>query len=149
MDDSKTCIFCRIARGQAEASVIYDDDLVVAFLDLHPVAEGHTLVAPKRHASGLAALDPESGARVFAVARRVALALRSGGWHVDGVNLHLADGAAAGQSVFHAHLHVIPRHVGDDFGLRLPLGSRPAPDRAGLEATAARLRRGLAEGVEA
>ncbi len=129
--------------------MVYDDDLVVAFLDLHPVAEGHTLVVPKRHASGLAALDPESGARMFAVARRVALALRGGGWQADGVNLHLADGAAAGQSVFHTHLHVIPRAVGDGFGLRIPFGARPAPDRAQLEATAARLRGGLSEGVEA
>lgn len=147
MDDSKSCIFCRIARGQAEASVVYDDDLVLAFLDSHPVAEGHCLVVPKRHASGLAALDPDSGARMFSVARRLALAMQSGARRVEGVNLHLADGAAAGQSVFHCHLHVIPRTLGDGFGLRIPLGSRPTPDRAGLEATAARLRRSLAEAV--
>lgn len=149
MDDSKSCIFCRIGRGQAEASVVYDDALVLAFLDVHPVSTGHALVVPKVHASGLAGLDPESGARMFAVGRRLALALRGGEGGVDGVNLHLADGEAAGQTVFHAHLHVIPRRVGDGFGLRLPHGPRPTPDRAALEATAERLRRALAGDVEA
>ena len=148
MDDSKSCIFCRIGRGQAEASVVYDDALVTAFLDVHPVSTGHVLVVPKVHASGLAVLDPESGARMFAVGRRLALALRRAGG-ADGVNLHLADGKAAGQTVFHTHLHVIPRTVGDGFGLRLPHGPRPAPDRAALEATAKRLRGALAEVVEA
>jgi len=148
MDESKSCIFCRIGRGQAEASVVYDDALVTAFLDVHPVSTGHVLVVPKVHASALAVLDPESGARMFAVGRRLALALRGAGG-ADGVNLHLADGEAAGQTVFHTHLHVIPRTVGDGFGLRLPHSPRPAPDRAALEATAERLRGALAEGVEA
>jgi diadenosine tetraphosphate (Ap4A) HIT family hydrolase len=146
MDESQNCIFCRIVRGQAEASVIHQDEMVLAFLDAHPVATGHVLVVPRAHASGLAALDEASGAAMFAIGRRIALALRAG-QGADGVNLHLADGEAAGQTVFHTHLHVIPRTAGDGFGLRLPHGTRPTPDRAALEATADRLRRSLARGA--
>jgi diadenosine tetraphosphate (Ap4A) HIT family hydrolase len=116
------CIFCRIVRGEAEAHVVYQDDRVMAFLDLHPVTRGHLLVVPRRHAPDLAALEPQDAAAMIEAARRLAGALRRASLHVDGVNLHLADGAAAGQSVFHAHLHVIPRYRGDGFGFRRPLG---------------------------
>ncbi len=143
MNDS-SCVFCRIVGGQAEASLVYADDVVVAFLDSHPVTEGHVLVVPRRHASDLSALDPDSGTSMFAVARRLALAARSGPGAAPGVNLHLADGAAAGQTVFHAHLHVIPRYSGDGFGFRIPFGGRPSPDRRSLDATAARLKQALA-----
>ena len=105
MDSLTNCIFCRIVRGQAEASVVYEDDVVVSFLDSHPVAEGHVLVVPRRHAADLAALDAESGARMLAAARRVALALRAPGWGAEGVNLHLADGAA--------HQHGCQSQTGD------------------------------------
>ncbi|HET7011194.1 MAG TPA: HIT family protein [Anaerolineales bacterium] len=146
MDIPTNCIFCRIVRGQAEASMVHEDETVVAFLDSHPVATGHVLVVPRRHASGLEDLDDESGARMFAVARRVALALRHEAWGADGVNLHLADGTAAGQSVFHAHLHVIPRHAGDGFGLRMPFGVRPTPNRKALDEIAARVRASMPAG---
>jgi diadenosine tetraphosphate (Ap4A) HIT family hydrolase len=143
MNDAN-CIFCRIVRGQAEASLVYEDDVVVAFLDSHPVAEGHTLVVPRRHAPDLASLDRESGAGLMAAARLIAMALRSGPEAAEGVNLHLADGPAAGQTVFHTHVHVIPRFGGDGFGFRIPFGSRPTPDRRSLEETAARLEQAVA-----
>ena len=113
------CIFCEIVAGRADASVVYEDDDVLAFLDLFPINPGHTLVIPKCHAACLSELDAEDGERVFAVAQRMAAALRECGVRCEGVNLFLADGEVAGQEVFHIHMHVIPRYKGDGFGLRI------------------------------
>ena len=120
---STECVFCAIVAGTAEASIVHSDEHVVAFMDIRPVVPGHLLVVPRRHAVGLADLDPEDGARVFRVAQRLARALRDSalrdsGLRCDGVNLFLADGVAAGQEVFHVHLHVLPRHPGDGFRLQ-------------------------------
>ncbi|MER2221811.1 MAG: HIT family protein [Rhodococcus sp. (in: high G+C Gram-positive bacteria)] len=134
------CIFCSIIAGEAEASVVYDDANVLAFMDIRPFTSGHLLVVPKRHASGLSTLDPDDGARIFAVAQKIAAAMRTGPLPIDGVNLQLSDGAVAGQEVFHVHLHVIPRNRGDGFGLRaLPR----TPNRAILDSTAAVIRGAL------
>jgi diadenosine tetraphosphate (Ap4A) HIT family hydrolase len=146
MPHDPQCIFCRIAAGDAEASRVYRDPLVTAFLDIHPVTRGHVLVVPNVHFPTLASLDAQYAAQMMAAGRRVAAALRSSGLPVEGVNLHLADGAAAGQSVFHCHLHVIPRYDGDGFGFRRPFGAAAA-DRSDLEAVAGLLRPNLAEGV--
>ena len=112
-------MFCAIVRGEAEHSLVYADDLVVAFMDIRPVVTGHLLVVPRRHAAGLADLDPDDGKRVFAVAQQLAGAIRRSPLPCEGVNLFLADGVVAGQEVFHVHLHVLPRTRGDGFGLRL------------------------------
>jgi histidine triad (HIT) family protein len=109
------CIFCLIVAGEAPASVVYADDQVTAFMDLYPVTPGHTLVVPKAHSVGVLDLDDATGARMWTVARRVAQALTRSTLRCDGVNLFLADGEAAGQDVFHSHLHVIPRYAGDGF----------------------------------
>jgi histidine triad (HIT) family protein len=109
------CIFCLIVAGEAPASVVYADDQVTAFMDLYPVTPGHTLVVPKAHSVGVLDLDDATGARMWTVARRVAQALTRSNLRCDGVNLFLADGEAAGQDVFHSHLHVIPRYEGDGF----------------------------------
>jgi histidine triad (HIT) family protein len=114
------CLFCGIADGEVEHSLVYEDEHVLAFMDIQPVVRGHVLVAPREHAAHLADLDPEDGKAVFALGQRVAAALRASNLRCEGVNLHLADGAVAGQDVFHVHLHVIPRHEGDNFGLRFP-----------------------------
>ncbi|MGC0362386.1 histidine triad (HIT) family protein [Rhodococcus sp. 27YEA15] len=136
------CIFCAVIAGEADASIVYDDANVVAFMDIRPFTPGHLLVVPKRHGAGLAQLDPADGAHVFAVAQKIATALRTGPLPVDGVNLHLSDGAAAGQEVFHVHLHVIPRNRGDGFGLR----AQPrTPRRAVLDSTATVIRETLRE----
>ena len=113
-----TCVFCNIIAGTAPASMVYQDEVCSAFMSLHQVNPGHVLVVPNAHAASLADLDPDAGAHVFRVAQRVAAAVRRSGVHCEGINLSLADGAAAGQDVFHVHLHVIPRFVGDGFGLR-------------------------------
>ncbi|MBH0123606.1 HIT family protein [Rhodococcus sp. NPDC003382] len=135
-----SCVFCAIVAGEAPASVVLDEPDVIAFMDIRPFTAGHLLVVPKRHASGLAELDPEDGARIFDAGRRIAIALRSGDLPVDGVNLFLADGTAAGQEVFHVHLHVIPRRHGDGFGLRAVPRS---PNRTVLDGTAAAIRDAL------
>ncbi|MGH3902386.1 MAG: HIT family protein [Pseudonocardiaceae bacterium] len=131
------CVFCGIVAGTADASVVYQDDRLLAFCDLNPVNPGHVLIIPKAHGVGLADLDESDGSRMFMVAQRLAAAVRSSGVRCDGVNLFLADGEAAGQEIFHVHLHVFPRYVGDYF--RLDSGQRRVPRKA-LDEIAARLR---------
>jgi len=143
MTANPSCIFCRIVAGEAEASLVYQDEWVSAFMDAHPIAEGHILVVPRRHASGLDDLDEAAAGRMMAVARRLAGALRRSGVPCEGVNLVLADGTAAGQSVFHCHLHVIPRAAGDGFGFRRPLGLGRSASRPVMEAVAERIRESL------
>lgn len=129
------CIFCRIIRGEAEAHVVYRDDRVTAFLDIHPVTRGHLLIVPNHHAPDLASLDPQDAAAMMIAGQHLAGAVRRAALGAEGVNLHLADGAVAGQSVFHAHLHVIPRTRDDGFGFRRPLGvAEPKDDLAALAA---------------
>ena len=108
------------------------------FLDLFPSNEGHLLVIPKAHATYLSEMEPDTGMRVFAAAHRLAQAVRECGVRCEGVNLFLADGEAAGQEVFHTHLHVIPRFKGDAFRIRP--GGKGMAERADLDRTAGMIR---------
>ncbi len=137
------CIFCRIVAGQAPASVVHRDTLCAAFMDIQPINPGHLLVAPLAHAADLAALEPETGAQLMRVAQRLARAVRQSGLRCEGVDLFLADGEAAGQEVFHVHLHVIPRFSGDGFGFIFGPHYGSLPPRAELDQAAADLRRVL------
>ena len=112
------CIFCRIVAGTAPSSVVYRDHLCIAFMDIQPITPGHLLVVPLAHAPRLASLEPGLGAHLFSVAQRLAASIRRSGLKAEGVNVLLADGAAAGQEVDHIHLHVLPRFTGDGFGFR-------------------------------
>jgi histidine triad (HIT) family protein len=134
------CIFCQIVAGIAPASVVYEEDDLLAFLDIRPVTSGHLLVVPKRHAAYLADLDEATGGRMFAVAMRLAAALRASVPEIrcEGVNLFLADGEAAFQEVFHTHLHIFPRFKGDTFGITADWSQ--APPRDELDRIAALLR---------
>ena len=134
------CVFCDIVAGRGPASVVYSDESVMALLDLRPVTTGHLLVIPRAHAAYLADLDPALGGHMFAVAQRMAAALRRSGVPCEGVNLFLADGEAAFQEVFHVHLHVVPRTAGDGFRIR---AKWRRPSRAELESVAGRVRDGL------
>jgi histidine triad (HIT) family protein len=134
------CIFCAIAAGSAPASIVYDDADLLAFLTIGPVTPGHLLIIPKRHAPFLADLDEATGARMLMVAMRLARALRASGLRCEGINLFLADGEAAFQEVFHTHLHVIPRFVGDTF--RIDADWSNTPSRAELDDVATRIRLG-------
>ena len=138
------CVFCKLISGELEVSVIYQDELCFAMMDIQPVTSGHALVVPRRHAPYLADLDEEDGAQMFRVAQRVAAALRKSGVKCEGVNFFLADGEAAGQEVFHVHLHVFPRYSGDGFGLKLPADYQDRPPRAELNQIAQNIRLALA-----
>lgn len=131
------CVFCSIAAGEAIASIVYSDEHLVAFMDIRPFTPGHLLVIPRRHCAGLADLEPQDGVRLFQAAQLLAGALRKSDLPCEGVNLFLADGVAAGQEVFHVHLHVVPRTQGD--GLRLHANWR-FPPRPELDEHAAMLR---------
>ena len=134
------CTFCRILQGREPASIVFEDDSVMAFLDVFPINRGHTLVIPRRHGAFLADLDAGDGARMFQAGRTIAAALRASGLPCQAVNLLLNDGAEAGQRVFHTHLHVIPRVLGDSLHRNL---DGLMPTREELDEVAARIRRAL------
>ncbi len=102
------CIFCRIVAGTEPASMVHQDQVAVAFMDIQPVTPGHLLVVPRLHCASLVNLEPDIAAHLMRVAVRLDVAIRSSGVRCQGVNLLLADGEAAGQDVFHVHLHLIP-----------------------------------------
>jgi histidine triad (HIT) family protein len=131
------CTFCRIVMGREAASIVYEDEVVVAFLDVLPINPGHTLIIPRRHGAYLADLDPQDGGRMFQVGQRIAAALRASSLRCEAVNLLLNDGAEAGQRVFHSHLHVIPRRVGDSLHRNL---EGLMPMREELDKVAAEIR---------
>ena len=128
------CIFCRIALGTAPCFKVCEDDLTLTFLDLFPVAEGHALVIPKSHATDLFEMDEQTLAAVSAASLRVAGAIKRD-LEPDGLGVFQLNGAAAGQTVFHYHMHLLPRSAGDPFALH----SRVRGDDAKLARTAARL----------
>lgn len=110
---SEECIFCQIVDGELPSYDVHETDETLAFLDVNPVAEGHALVVPKTHHERLTDMDAETTAAVFNAAREVADAMEDA-LEPDGYNLFQTNGAAAGQEVFHSHVHVVPRTEGDD-----------------------------------
>ncbi|WP_024802437.1 HIT domain-containing protein [Nocardia sp. BMG51109] len=134
------CIFCRIVAGTAPAHRVYEDETLCAFLDIRPIARGHTLVIPKPHATNLDDLDHELGARIFTLGHRLAKALRRSDLGADGANLLLNDGKSAFQTVHHVHLHVVPRRRGDLLTVARGFVLRRGPEP---EAAAAAIRTGL------
>jgi histidine triad (HIT) family protein len=143
MSEPDNCVICKLISREIEVSMVYQDDRCSAFMDIQPVNPGHTLVVPNRHASSLAELDEEEAAQMFRVARRIAAALRNCGVRCEGVNVWLADGEAAGQEVFHSHLHIVPRYVGDGFGLKFGPHYWDKPERRELNEIADRIRHSL------
>ena len=133
------CVFCDIVHGERKASIIHQDDLVTAFLDINPVNPGHTLVVPNDHTDSIQDVPDDACGRMCIIARDIDKALRTSGLRSDAVNLFLADGRAAGQTVFHAHLHVIPRFAGDASGLRLHAQAPESPPRKALDEYAQKL----------
>ncbi|MGZ8842259.1 MAG: HIT family protein [Pyrinomonadaceae bacterium] len=119
--------------------MVHQDELCSAFMDLHPINPGHMLVVPNRHAPYVSDLIEEESAQMFCIAQRLTMALRQSGLKCEGVNFFLADGEAAGQEVFHAHLHIFPRYRGDGFYLRLPPGYGPDAERKDLNDAAERI----------
>lgn len=133
------CVFCKIVEGMIPSTKVHEDGLTLAFMDIGQVNPGHVLVAVKSHIENIYGLDDALAAAVFQTAARVARALRKA-YTPEGVTLYQANGAAAGQTVFHFHLHLVPRYVKDGMHLIWPAKN---PPREQLEANAARLRAAL------
>lgn len=130
------CVFCKLVAKQIPASIVYEDEATLAFMDLGQVNPGHVLVACKAHVDNIYALDEAQAAAVFRTAARVARAVRAA-FDPPGLSIYQANGAPAGQTVFHFHLHVLPRHEGDGMQLTWPVKN---PPRDKLEAYCAKLR---------
>jgi histidine triad (HIT) family protein len=129
------CIFCKIVAGELPASIVDEDELTIAFMDINPATRGHALVIPRAHATDLLEIETSQLAAVSVAAKRLAARAKER-LGADGVNVINSCGAAAWQTVFHFHLHVIPRYQGDP--LRLPW--TPAPgDAEEIAAAAAKL----------
>ena len=133
------CIFCEILQGDSPASYTYQDDTVVAFMDIQPITRGHMLVVPRAHAVLMADVEDSVAMRSFRVARHLGSVVRST-LGAAGVNLFVADGEAAFQDVPHFHVHVIPRYPKDGFGLTFPAKYSSPPSRAELETIADAIR---------
>jgi histidine triad (HIT) family protein len=131
-DPDPDCIFCKIVAGELPATIVAQDERTVAFMDINPATRGHALVIPRHHARDLLSVDPEDLAAVAAAAARLAERMSERLGSV-GVNLLNSCGAAAWQTVFHFHVHVIPRYEGDP--LRLPWTPTPGDARE-IEAAA-------------
>ena len=107
------CIFCAIAAGEIPSFKVYEDEQVLAYLDINPFSKGHTLVIPKKHSAGLVDTDDETLAVVIARVKKVAAHLKEK-LGCDGFNIVQNNGEAAGQTVRHVHFHIVPRWTGDD-----------------------------------
>ncbi|MGC8645178.1 MAG: HIT family protein [Thermoplasmata archaeon] len=110
---SESCVFCRIIRGKEEATFVYRNSTVSAFLDIHPLFEGHVLVVPNKHFSDITDVDQESLSATIQAAKLVSEMLMKN-LDATGINIVHSTGESAGQTIYHFHLHVLPRHPGDD-----------------------------------
>ena len=135
------CVFCEIVAGTAPAIRVYEDEEYLGFLDIRPFTRGHTLVIPKQHSVDLTDTPAPTLAGMLTVGQRIAQATRASGLAASGNNVAINDGKSAFQSVFHIHLHVIPRRDGDKVSFVKGVLLRRDPDR---EATGRLLRDALA-----
>ncbi len=113
---TKDCIFCKIVSGEKPCWKVYEDDLVIAFFDINPAAEGHILVAPKKHFENIFDIEEEYLERVVSVCKKLSLGLKKA-FGVKNINLIHGTGKYAQQDVFHFHMHIWPRKAGDKINL--------------------------------
>jgi histidine triad (HIT) family protein len=139
MNKDPGCIFCKIVAREIPATLVYEDAETVAFMDIGQVNPGHVLVAAKTHADSIYALDDASASAVFRGCARVARAIRAA-FSPPGLSVYQANGKPAGQTVFHFHIHLVPRHEGDGMALSWPVKN---PSREKLEEYATKIRAGL------
>lgn len=109
------CVFCRIVAGEEPAHVVYDGDGAMGFLDVNAAAEGHTLVVPRNHHRTLTDMDPAAAGRLFGAVTEVGEAIEAA-FDPEGLSVFQSNGEAAGQDVFHVHVHVMPRWTDDGLG---------------------------------
>ena len=112
------CIFCKLANGEIPTRKIYEDDLFTVFMDASPVTRGHSLIVPKRHCDNLYSLPDEEASKIMILAKKLATHMTEK-LHADGFNVMQNNGEVAGQSVFHYHMHLIPRYKDDGHAGRL------------------------------
>ena len=132
------CTFCDIIRGAGEVSLCYEDADALAFMDIQPVNAGHLLVVPRAHYESLDDVPPQLAMHLFDISMRLASVVRQVTGSTD-LNIVVNSGAAAGQDVFHYHVHIIPRREHDGFDIPLPFGGSAMPDRTLLDAVAAQI----------
>jgi histidine triad (HIT) family protein len=137
------CIFCSIIRGKTAGARVYEDDDIVVIMDIKPITAGHMLVLPKVHKELFTEMDDDSIAAMFSVAKKVGNALKKSKLRCKGINYLIADGAEAGQDVFHVHLHVIPRYRSDGFWLHMPPRYENETSLEELEKNAGKIRAAL------
>jgi histidine triad (HIT) family protein len=138
MPTASHCVFCDLIRGSAEVSMCYEDATALAFMDIQPVNPYHVLVVPREHYESLEELPRDVARHLFEVTATLSAVVQkvSG---TSAMNIVVNSGAAAGQDVFHFHVHLIPRRANDGFDVPLPFAGSPMPDRTHLDATAARI----------
>ena len=134
------CVFCKIVAGQIPSTRVYEDEHSLAFMDIGQVNPGHVLVAVKKHADNIYALDDAQAAAVARTSVRLSRAIRDA-FKPEGLSVYQANGKAAGQTVFHYHVHLLPRHAGDGMELTWPVKN---PPRETLEDYAGKIRAVLA-----
>ncbi|MBN1357491.1 HIT family protein [Candidatus Bathyarchaeota archaeon] len=135
--NKNSCIFCKIANKQAPASRVYEDEKVVAFLDIRPLNEGHTLIIPKTHYENIFDIPQELNAYLHGITKQVAIAVKKS-TNADGISIIQQNGKAANQDVPHLHVHVIPRYNGQ----KMPSFSETSEaDKEKLNQTAANIRK--------
>ncbi|HEX8515773.1 MAG TPA: HIT family protein [Bacteroidia bacterium] len=142
-EENTTCIFCEILDGRSEASKVYEDNDVIAIMDIQPVNAGHVLIIPKKHIAFLDTENSASGEQMLKAGVKVASAMKKSDLNCEGVNYLIADGEAAGQEVFHVHLHVFPRFKSDGFGFRFREEYYTLPDRKELEEIAVKIKKNI------
>jgi len=108
----ENCIFCKIINKEIPCYKIYEDEFVLAFLDINPVVVGHTLVVPKKHFENIFDIEDKYLERIITVSRKISLKMKEV-LGIEGINLYQANGSIAGQTVFHFHLHVLPQKQGE------------------------------------
>ncbi|MBR1586788.1 MAG: HIT family protein [Kiritimatiellae bacterium] len=131
------CVFCAIAAGEIPCFKVYEDDIVLAYLDINPFAEGHTLVIPKDHSTGLLDTSPDTLREMIARVQKVSARIKDA-LPCDGFNILQNNGPAAGQTVPHLHFHIVPR-LGSDVSADISFANHPG-DMDRLKSLAERLR---------
>lgn len=117
----KECLFCKIANGEIPSDTIYEDENFRVILDISPASAGHAIILPKNHAANLFELETEDAAKIIGVAQKVSRAMMDS-LGCDGLNVLQNNGEAAGQTVFHLHIHLIPRYIKDSININWEYG---------------------------
>lgn len=132
----ENCIFCKLANGEIETATLYEDDAFRVILDASPASKGHALIIPKQHFENLYDLDEETARRVMPLAKKI-VRMMTNILGCDGYNIVQNNGEPAGQTVFHFHMHLIPRYKGDKVGIGWKMGQLSQEDKNELVRAAA------------